>query len=185
MLKINNPFKLPKEAYKFNTRKIVVMGLMIAVAIILSSFDIWITPSFKLFSIIYLPSAIVSIIYGPIAGLAFGFVSDFATYIARPSGPYFMGYAISAMVANFIYGVFLYKRPLTLARVAISRALVVFIVTLGLNAIWMIMMYGQTAGQFYTQTRLIRNLIQFPLDVFLITYIGKIALRIENRPHNL
>ena len=185
MFKINNPFKLPSEAYQFNTRKIVVMGLMIALAMILSSFDIRITPSFKLFSIIYIPSAIVSIIYGPIAGLIFGFASDFATYLARPSGPYFMGYAISAMVANLIYGCFLYKKPLSLARVAIARALVVLIVTLGLNAIWLIMMYGQTAGEFYTQTRLVRNLIQFPLDVFLITYIGKIALRIESKPHNL
>jgi len=123
MLKLNNPFRLPSEAYHFTTKKIVVMGLMIALAIILSSFDIWITPSFKLFSIIYLPSAIVSIIYGPIAGLVFGFASDFATYIARPNGPYFLGYALSTMVANLIYGCLLYKRPLNIVRVAIARAL--------------------------------------------------------------
>ena len=185
MFKINNPLKLPKEAYHFTTKKVVVMGLMIALAIILSTFDIWITPSFKLFSIIYLPSAIVSILYGPIAGLLFGFASDFATYLIKPVGPYFFGYAISAMVANFIYGTIIYNRPITIARVAISRILVVFVVTLGLNAIWMNMMYGQTAGEFYTGTRLIRNLIQFPLDVALITFISKLAVKIENKTFRL
>jgi len=185
MLKLNNPFKLPREAYTFSTKKVVVMGLMIALAVILSSFDIWITPSFKLFSIIYLPSAIVSILYGPVAGVIFGFASDFATYLAKPVGAYFFGYAISAMVANFIYGTFIYKRKISIPRVAIARALVVFIVTLGLNAIWMNMMYGQSAGQFYTSTRLIRNLIQFPLDVLLITYISRLAVKIESKAfHN-
>lgn len=180
MLKLNNPLRLPKEAYTFTTKKVVVMGLMIALAVILSTFDIWVTPNFKLFSIIYLPSAIVSILYGPIAGIIFGFASDFATYLAKPVGPYFFGYALSAMVANFIYGTFLYKQKISITRVAIARAIIVFTVTLGLNAIWMNMMYGQSAGQFYTGTRLIRNLIQFPLDVILITYIGRLAVKVEN-----
>lgn len=185
MLKLNNPFRLPKEAYHFTTKKIVVMGLMTALSLIISSFDIWITPSFKLFSLAYLPSAIVSILYGPIAGLLFGFISDFATYIAKPMGPYFFGYALSAMVANFIYGTFIYNKPIKIARVAVARALVVFTVTLGLNAIWLNMLYGQSAGQIYTSTRLIRNLLQFPLDVLLITYVGKLAVKIEKNTFNL
>lgn len=180
MLKINNPFALPKEAYRFTTRKVVTLGLMIALSVVLSTFDIWITPSFKLFSLLYLPGVIVSVLYGPIIGMAFGFISDFATYIIKPMGPYFMGYALSAMVANLIYGIFIYNRKISLIRVVIARALVVLIVTLGLNAIWMQMMYGQTAGQFYTGTRLIRNLIQFPIDVLLIMYISRLAVKIEN-----
>jgi hypothetical protein len=42
---------------------------------------------------------------------------------------------------------------------------------MGLNYVWMNMMYGTLAGGFYTGARLINNLAQFPFHVAIIMLV--------------
>ena len=163
----------------FKTNNLVVMAMMVALKMILSQFSIYLTPTFKLIEFSYLPSAIVSILYGPIAGVVFGFVADTVGFIAKPVGPYFVGYAISEMVSNFIYACFLYKCPITWQRVLMSRVIITVSVTFGLNFIWNVMMYGSVASKYFTGARLLNNLVQLPLYVFLIVFFAKTAIKVS------
>ncbi len=164
-------FFSPKRV--FSLRNIIIMGLMAAIAAVLSVFRLDITPTFRAISFTYLPGAMVALLFGPWAALVYGFVADTVQFLARPQGPYFPGFAISEMVGCFIYACFLYKRPVTYLRALLARAVVVVVVILGLNYLWNYMMMGQAAGSYFTGVRLINNLVQLPFHALLITFIGK------------
>lgn len=163
----------------FKTRNMVVIALMTALSVVLSQFSIYITPTFRLISFTYLSGAVVSMLYGPWAGIAFGLLSDTVTYIAKPGGPYFVGYAISEMVSNFIYACFLYRKPLRIWRVLLARTVIMLLVTLGLSYLWNVIMYGSVASTYFTSVRLINNLLQLPVSVALIVCFARLAMQLE------
>ncbi len=172
--------KLVQKENVFKTRPLVVMAMLTALHFVLSQFNIYLTPTFRLVSFSFIPGAIAAILYGPVAGLAFGFVADTVGYIAKPMGPYFIGYAVSAMATNFIYASFLYKKPLQLWRVALAQLLVLGITVFGLNYLWNLIMYGSVASKYYTSVRILNNLLQYPLHVGLVLVFGKFASRLES-----
>ncbi|MDR1573891.1 MAG: folate family ECF transporter S component, partial [Clostridiales Family XIII bacterium] len=146
----------------FTLENLIIMALMAAAAAVLSRFSIHLTPTFRAISFAYLPGAVVAILCGPWCALAYGFVSDALQYFANPQGGYFPGYALSEMLSCFIYALFLHRRPITLWRTVAARIVILILVTMGLNYIWMNMMYGTVAGGYYTGARLINNLVQLP-----------------------
>lgn len=163
----------------FTTRNMVVMAMMLALKVVISPFSIYLSPTFQLITFGYLPGAMVSILYGPVAGLVFGFAADTVGYIMNPMGGYFIGYALSEMMGNFVYALFLYKKPLTIPRVLAARLVIMATVTFGLNFLWNVIMYGAAASKYFTGARLINNLVQLPLYVALILFFGRLVLRIE------
>ena len=165
----------------FSTRNLVVMALMVALKVVLAQFTIPVTPQFKLFTLAYLPGAMVATLYGPWAALAFGLVGDTVGYFAKPFGPYFIGYALSEMAANFIYACFLYRRPITYLRVALVRLVILVTVIFGLNFLWGSILSGSTASKFFTSVRLVNNLVQFPIYVMLSVWSCRLARRLEHK----
>lgn len=161
----------PKGVFK--TRNLVIMALMVAASTVLGSLETYVDPVQKLYSFTYLPRAMAALAFGPLAAVVVAFVADFTGFLVDPRYGYFFGYALSAMVADFIIAAFLYNREIKVWRVAAARLLVMVLVTFGLNSIWQIIFYGTEAGKFFTGFRVIRNLIQFPLDVYLITTMGR------------
>jgi ECF transporter S component (folate family) len=155
------------------------MALMAALTFVLSQFTIAIGDTFKLLSLSYLPGAVVGCLFGPWAGVAFGFVADTVGYIARPMGPWFPGYALSAMIVNFIYALFLYRQRLSVPRVTLAHISQTLLVTLGVNYLWNIIMYGAAAGTFFTGQRIVNNIVQIPLHVFLTWMFCRLARRLE------
>ena len=167
----------------FQTRNLVVMALMIALKVILSQFSIYVTPTFRIMSFAYLPGAMVSMLYGPWAGLAFGFAGDIVGYLVKPMGAFFFGYTISEMAAGFLYACFLYRQPLTIWRVTLARLSILLTVTFGLNFLWNYMLMGSVASKYFTGARLINNLIQTPISIVLIFFLGQLVCRVY-RPGN-
>lgn len=155
------------------TRNLAVMGLLVAVSGALSLFTPWVTPTFKLITLTYIPAVLCSALYGPVAGLLFGFAADFVGYIIKPMGVYFPGFALSAMCANLLYALLLYRQAWSIWRIALARLLVVVLISLGMNAIWFNMLMGMQAGEFYAFTRVIKNFIQYPFDVAILVLLLK------------
>lgn len=161
----------PRDVFK--TRSLVIMALMVALSTVLSMLETYVDPSQKLYSFAYLPRAMAALSFGPWAALAVGFVSDFTGFLTNPQYGYFFGYALSAMLTDFFCALLLYKKEIVVWRVAVARILVVIFVIFGLNSIWQIAYFGTEAGKFFTGFRVVRNLVQFPLDVYLITTMGR------------
>ena len=171
----------------FTTRKIVLMGLLVALTAVFAMFlEIYLTPQQRLFSFSYLPGALASMLFGPWAGLFVGFGGDFLGWLIKPGkGVYFPGFALSAMLQNLIYAVFFYRRSSVpdkpvkaLLRALLAQTAVLIIINLGLNMMWLNVMYGRTAGEMYSLFNVALKLAQFPIDIGLLTGLCYLRRRI-------
>jgi ECF transporter S component (folate family) len=129
----------------------------------------------KLITLAYLCDAVTAMLYGPWAAVAFGFAGDTLGFFATmgSGGAYLPVFAISEMLTGFIFAVFLYKREVKIARVISAWAFNLVLVVLGLNSLWLILMYGSSAGSVFTLMRFGINLIQFPVHIALTYFVLK------------
>ena len=185
MVKINNEPRALREFFAtdvFTVRAIAVLAVLLAIRAVLGlpALTIFLAPGFKLITFAYVADALAAMFYGPIAGVAFGFAGDFLGFISSggAGGAYFPGFAVSEIITCLLFACFFFKRKITLPRVIIAWLLNLAFVVLGLNYLWLILVYGQSAGEVYAMARVLNNLIQSPLHIFilymLLTRIGRI-----------
>lgn len=115
-------------------------------------------------------------LFGPVTGCLVGGLSDVIAYIVKPVGGFFPGFTISAMLGGIIYGVILYKKPLSLKRVIIANSIVAVTVNLFLNTLWLTLLYGD-AFFALLPARAAKQLIMLPVDTLLFYMTAKILSR--------
>lgn len=119
----------------------------------------------------FLAAATCGFLYGPwLAGLA-GIVVDMAGYVLRPNGGFFPGFTLNEFLAGFLYGCWLYKKPVSLARTFLACLTVVLVINLFLTPLWLNIMYGNAFV--ISSVRLIKNCIKLPLDTALLYFLLK------------
>ena len=103
MLKILNL----KETFLFSYRElgkvrtITTVAMFAALSIILGTFTVQIGNYIKIgFS--SLTTVGTGFLFGPIVGGIFGAVTDVVKYMIKPTGPFFPGFTIVAVIAGFI-----------------------------------------------------------------------------------
>ena len=127
----------------------------------------------------FIPAAWAAAIFGPVAGGITGVFGDLLGWIIRPNGPFFPGFTISGFATGVIFGLFLYKKEITLKRAILAAASVVLIVELGLNTIWIMLLYGN-AFKVLIAGRLIKALIVLPVQVLVLCSTGYFFKRNPN-----
>lgn len=150
-----------------STKNLVLCGLMAALAVVLgmcASFSVG--PYIKIgFSAI--PNRIVDCLFGPVIGCFFGGALDLLKYFVKPDGPFFFGFTFNAMLAGFLYGIILYKKPLKWQRMLFAEFINKLVINCGLNTLWISMLYGK--GFFVLlPARLLKNVIMLPIDTAII-----------------
>ena len=134
------------------------MGLCISLTVIMS-YILAIHTTFIHLTFGFIPTAIFAILYGPVAA---GIMAAIACFI------------------GYIYGYFLYKKNVTWKRLLLPEALITVFVHLGLNTLWLTLFYGKAASAILTG-RIVKNLICFPLEIFLILLVYKAVYSILKR----
>jgi ECF transporter S component (folate family) len=163
-----------------STRNLALIGMMGALAIVLSLVaSISIGPYIKIgFS--GLPNRIVETLFGPVVGCIFGGAMDIIKYMIKPDGPFFFGFTFDAMLAGVIYGTILYRRPVSIKRILVADFLVKAIVNCGFNTLWISVLYGK-AFLALLPLRLLKNIIMLPIDCAIqyacLTYANKLSHR--------
>ncbi|MEG2842448.1 MAG: folate family ECF transporter S component, partial [Ruthenibacterium sp.] len=147
------------------TKTLAGAGVLSALALALNQLTIMVSQFLEIgFS--FLAAAACGFLYGPlVAGIA-GVVTDLLGYVMRPNGGFFIGFVLSEFVTGFLYGCFLYKRPVTLLRTFLACLSVVVVVNFFLTPLWLNIMYGNAF--IITSVRLIKNCIKLPIDVALM-----------------
>lgn len=155
---------------------IVGTSLFTALNCVLSYAKIIVIPKMLEIGFTSLAHAGCAYAYGPImAGFA-GILTDTIKYFLNPSGPYFPGFMINEFLTGFIYGCFFYKKKITLPRIVLARLSVVLLMNMVLTPIWLNILYGNPL-QFVVQARIIKNVLMFPIDVFLLYTVLKATKR--------
>lgn len=151
-------------------KTVMACGLLAALAVILSyvaSVDLG--PFIKIgFSGI--PNRVTDFLFGPFVGGVFGGMLDLLKYFIKPSGPFFPGFTLDAILGGIIYGFFLYRRPVKLWRLLAAGFLVKAIVNCGLNTLWISMLYGK-AFMVLLPARALKNLIMWPIDAMILFFV--------------
>lgn len=154
-----------------NVRTITVAAMFGAISIVLGYFTIAVGDYIKIgFSTI--ANQFVYYLFGPAVGSVFGGVLDILKYLIKPTGAFFPGFTVSAMVGGLIYGIFFYKRPISLVRVLAAELIVSVVCNMFLGTLWLSMLYGK-AFMVLLPVRVVKNLIMWPINAMLFYTTGK------------
>lgn len=155
------------------TKLIVLAGLFVALNIICTRILRPIQLDFIRVSFAFISDSFAGIFLGPILGGISGAVGDIIGMILVPSpAPYFPGFTLSAFLTVFIYGLILRKNPDSIIRVAIAVLIVSVVVDLGLNTLWLSILYKKAWTVFFA-SRLVKVLILYPVQVVVISLLWK------------
>ena len=142
-------------------------GLMGAIAIVLGTVATIKVGDFLRIGFSSIPNQVVAYLFGPWIGAIFGGAMDIIKWFINPTGEFFFGYTITAIIAGIIYGIFLYKRPVKLWRVIAAETCVKVFCNLGLNTLWVMLTTGN-AFKAVMIPRIAANAGKLPADVIIL-----------------
>ena len=149
------------------TRTITTAGIMLAIQMVLSSYGvIEVSDSLKI-SLAHLALAPTAILFGPVVAGLQGALSDLLGFMLKPSGPYFPGFTLSALLLGVVYGVSLYRTRHTAARIVVTRLVVMLLINICLNTLFLTMLYGPSRLA-TLPIRAFKNVLQLPFDCMLL-----------------
>ena len=76
------------------------------------------------------------------------------------------------MLGSVIYGVILYKRPLSLRRIIVANSTVTVFVNMLLNTYWMTILYGDAFAVLFP-ARAMKQIIMLPVEIILFYTVAK------------
>lgn len=159
------------------TRVLTFCGMMAAMSIVLSQVATIKAGPFIRIGFSGIPNQIVDYLFGPWLGALFAAVMDILNLILSGEASNFMpGITFTAMLSAVIYGLFLYKKPVRLWRIAVSQLIVKVVCNICLNTFFLNVLYG-TATKAIFISRIITNagkyVVDVPLMYFLYLFINK------------
>lgn len=150
------------------------MALLIALEIILTRFLSIETPTMRI-GFGFLPVAIMAILYGPWWTGAAGVVGDLVGMMLLPKAAFFPGFTLTAFLTGMIYGLILYKKPITWKRTFVAVMAVNVICSLCLDTLWLSMMYGDSFLVLLPM-RLVKAAIMIPVATVMIYLVWTRAI---------
>jgi len=160
---------------KISTEKTVIMGFMIALAVVLSKL-VSINMSFLRIGFGFLPIAILAILYGPLWACIGYAIADVIGGFLFPTGAYFPGFTLSAFLTGVLFGLVLYKKEVTFLRALIASALVCLVVNLLINTYWLTFIIGK-GFTVLIASRAVKEIIAIPIMALLIVAVDKTVLK--------
>ena len=83
------------------TKVMAVTAMLIAIGVVLGFFSIQLTEFIRIgFSGI--PNELASMLFGPVVGGIMGGIGDILKFLIKPTGPYFFGYTLNAILGPVI-----------------------------------------------------------------------------------
>ncbi|MBR5287753.1 MAG: folate family ECF transporter S component [Clostridia bacterium] len=162
------------------TQTLTTVGVLLAIQMLLSSFGVFqLTESVKI-SLAHLALAPTAMLFGPVAAGIQGALSDFLGYLLKPTGPYFPGFTLTAMLLGIIYGMLLYRTKRSLWQIILARVIVALFLNICLNTVFLAMLYGP-AQWAALPLRATKNFLQLPIDCVLLSAVCRAVSRIPLR----
>ena len=163
-------------ANKSNTTRLVIMAFLIALEIILTRFCSINTPILRI-GFGFLPVAMAGIMFGPWWAAVGYTIGDLLGMMIFPTGAYFPGYTLTAVVGGLIWGLWLYPRKITVWRAIGAKTCINLFCNICLNTLWLTVTGGKAMSVLLV-TRVPKNLILLPIEIVLVYFGMKLVNRI-------
>ena len=154
------------------------MGLLVALQVVLSRFfsiNAW---NFKIgFS--FLPIAIAGMFFGPVGGAVVATVADLVGAILFPSGQFFIGFTVTALLGGLVWGAFLHKKQ-TNGRILCAVLIEQLILSLLMNTLWISILYSSPFVPLMT-SRVVQCLVLGPVQFITVKVMCRILQRYQKK----
>ncbi len=153
---------------------LVITALLIAMGIVLGQFSIQVTDQMKI-GVSFVPTQMTANLFGPVVGGIMGGVADILKFIIKPTGPFLIGYTLSAILGPVIYGMMLYRQPISFWRILLSKLVVAVVINLFLGTFWS---YYYFHAPYWASlpAKALQQVIQVPVQSVLY-YLVMLALK--------
>lgn len=160
------------------TKKVAMMGMLLAAQVVAGMFFSIKLPLVTI-GFIFLPLSITSMLYGPLWGAAAGVMGDFLIAALGPYG-YYPPMATTAFLSGLIYGLFLYRKPITIPRVTLCVITESLLCSVLLQTYWLTMLMNK-AYLVLLPTRLFQNVLVAPVSIICICLVAPRVLAVAGK----
>ena len=169
-----NRFVLSAKEMK-NVRVLAAAAMLLAIAVVIGFFTLQVTESLKVgFS--FLADELSGSLFGPVVGGISGGLADILKFLIKPTGPYFPGLTVSGVLSGLVYGIVLYRRPVTLPRVILANSVVSVFINIFLNTYWLTLLYGRGFAVIFP-ARVVKELVLLPVNIALFYIVNRLLSR--------
>ena len=123
----------------------------------------------------FLVASLGASVYGPVMAVLVGAASDLLGYMIHPSGAFFPGYTLSAMLGGLIYGLLLYRHRITILRLLAARGIINYAVNVLLGSLWSAVLYSK-GYYYYFSASIVKNTILLPFEVIAMAALFRLLL---------
>ena len=159
----------------FTTETLVITSFMIALSVVLSKL-VSVNRSFLRIGFGFLPIAVLAILYGPVAAAVGYGLADIIGAFLFPTGTFFPGFTVSAVLTGLIFGFVLYNKEVTIIRALTASALVCLFVNLLLNTYWLTFLLGK-GFTVLLASRAVKEIVAIPVMALLTVAVDRYVLR--------
>lgn len=162
---------------KLNTKKIVLLALLIGLNIVLSRIVPAINAWNMKISLTFITMVIAGNLYGPVFSILVGGLGDFIGSLLFPIGAYNPLFTITAILSGLIFGIF-YEKNMEPKYAVIECLTNNIFVTLLLNS-WFISITYNTSFTALLATRSLQALVMFVIQMLLIIVLKPAVKRLR------
>lgn len=154
---------------RLTTLQVSLLGIILGLRIVLSF-----VPSINLGNLVqlgvgFIGAALSGALFGPWYALILSLFNDLITSLLQGKN-IFLGFTLSAGLGGLFYGYFLYRKPASWKNIFFAVLSVTLIINLGLNSIWIKMMYGK-AWAVFMPMRIVKNTLSLPLNTIILYFV--------------
>ena len=165
------------------TKRLCVIAVLIAMQIVLGRITAINVGNYLKISFGFIPIAVCGILTGPFWTLLMAAVCDILGALLFPTGAFYWGFTLVAASGGLIYGLFLYQKKESIIRCMLCTMIVALFCNILLNTVFLIRigaMVGPENEGFRAviYTRVLKNLIQFPVNGLILFGVLKALHRI-------
>lgn len=121
-----------------------------------------------------------AMLFGPVVAGLQGIVADVAGFLLHPSGPFFPGYTLSALLSGVVYGCAFYGERVDWKRALCAKALVNLLINICLGTLWAKLLYNQAFWAMLA-SRALKNAVLLIVETPLLVVTYDIVQSIRRR----
>ena len=162
----------------YKTKRVVTLGLLLAMEIVLSRFLSFTTPIVKV-GFAFLPIVAAAVLYGSWWASGVAALGDLLGALLFPTGPYFFGFTLTAFLTGLVFGFLLYNRTFRVWRAVTAAGIVCILLNFGLDSLWLHVLMEQGAAALLP-TRAIKAAVMLPVEAGAIVLLHRFGGRYIN-----
>lgn len=155
-----------------NTKVICASALMAALYVALYAAKLQITPQLRI-SFSFVPHMLAGWLLGAVPAMAVGAAGDIIGSLLFPTGAYFPGFTLTAILSGLVYGACLYHAEKPFFRIIAARAIVNLALHSLLGSYWVSLITGKGFWVYFS-ARTVKNICILPIEVLVMYIIIKI-----------